>query len=76
MNKNKRQSLRSAVEYLGKASDIVDDVLQDEEYCLDNMPENLQNSERFENMESAIDHMREASDMISSAVEELEEAQS
>lgn len=76
MNKSKRQSLANAVDYLNKASGIVDDVIQDEEDCLGNMPDNLQNSERFESMENAIEHMREASEMISSAVEELEEAQS
>lgn len=74
MNNKKRESLKDAKMYLERASNIVSKVLDDEQYCLDNMPENLQASERYERMETAIDKLEEAIEQIDGAKENIDEA--
>lgn len=59
--------------YLERASGIVSKVLEEEEDCLDNMPENLQMSEKYEMMESAIDRLEDAIEQIDDARENIEE---
>ncbi len=73
MNNKKRESLRDACMYLERASGIVSKVLEEEEDCLDNMPENLQMSEKYEMMESAIDRLEDAIEQIDDARENIEE---
>lgn len=74
MNKNRRDLLKLAVQMLEKASDYVSQALEGEQDCLDNMPENLQYSEKYEKMEAAIDNLEEAVESIDSAKESIEEA--
>lgn len=74
MNNKKRESLKDAKMYLERASNIVSKVLDDEQDCLDNMPENLQASERYERMEAAIDKLEEAIEQIDGAKENIDEA--
>ena len=74
MNNRKREMLKIARSYLNKASETVSNVLDDEQDCLNNMPENLQYSDKCERMESAIDKLEEAIDNIERAEECLEEA--
>lgn len=74
MNNKKRESLKDAKMYLERASNIVSRVLDDEQDCLDNMPENLQASERYERMEAAIDKLEEAIEQIDGAKENIDEA--
>lgn len=69
MNKAKRDSLRSALAMLNNAVGIVESVCDKEQDCLDNYPENLQSSERFEKTESAVDSMNDALDNLSAAQE-------
>lgn len=64
MNKERRGSLKEATALLDQAADIITVARDDEQYCLDNLPENLQNSERYENMEKAVDDLEEALDRI------------
>ena len=40
----------------------------------DNLPENLQNSERYETMEAAIDSLEEAIDKIDEAKDHIDDA--
>ena len=74
MNKVKRDLLKDAKALLGKASDIVSRVIEEEEDCLENMPENLQASEKYERMEDAINKLESAIDHIENAQEDIEEA--
>lgn len=69
MNNKKRISLREAVLLLEKASQTVSNVLDNEQDCLDEMPENLQASENYERMEAAVDNMEEAMERMDSAIE-------
>lgn len=75
MNKKRRALLESATEYLSRAANIIEMASEQESDCLDNMPENLQGSERYEKMESvisfledALEHTENAKDCISEAV--------
>ena len=67
MNNQKREKLKLARSYLSKASDIISNVLDDEQDCLDNMPENLQYSDRYERMEAAISNLEDGLSSIESA---------
>lgn len=74
MNNQKREKLRLAQDYLSKASDIVSDVFDEEQDCLDNIPENLQYSDRYEQMETVIRKLEDSMDNIESAEICLSEA--
>lgn len=74
MNKQKRDRLKVARSFLSKASDIVSSVLDDEQDCLDNMPENLQYSDKYEKMEAAISQLEDGLNNIEAADECLVEA--
>lgn len=59
---------------LGSAANLVSNALDEEEDSLDNMPENLQNSERYEKKEAVIDALNDASESIDTAIEKINEA--
>ena len=67
MNQDRRKKIQSGIALLENAKTILQNVLDDEQYAFDNMPENLQGSMR--GMES-----EEAIDLISEAIEKLEES--
>ena len=74
MNKQKRKSLKDAITHLNFAISVVTSVRDDEQWSLDNMPENLENSERYEKMDNAIDSLEDALERIESAKESIDEA--
>lgn len=74
MNKNRRLKLTLARSYLEKAVSIVEAAKDEEQDCIDNLPENLQNSERCTIMEDAVDELEEAIDNIESAIENIDKA--
>jgi len=74
MNKQKRTSLKKAASYLSLAADIIQDVKYEEEDSLRNLPENLENSERYENMEKAVDCLDDALSSIQEAESCVSEA--
>jgi len=71
MNKQRKARLRESLVYLQKATDIVTEVKEDERYSLDNIPENLQGSERCTAMEDAIDELEEAIESIEEATDSI-----
>lgn len=68
--------MKRASALLGTASGLVSTALEQEEDVLDNMPENLQGSERYEKIEAAVDLLNDASECIDSAIEKINEASS
>ena len=76
MNKQRRAKLSNVCEMLRTALGIVSDVRDDEQDAIDNLPENLQESERCTAMEDAVDELEEAIDNIESAIECVNRAQS
>ena len=74
MNENRRGRLKDALKLLSVAASIVEAVCDKEQDCVDNYPENLQNTERFERMEDAIDHLNDALERIDDAKWNIESA--
>lgn len=68
--------MKRASALLGTASGLVSTALEQEEDALDNMPENLQGSERYEKIEAAADLLNDASECIDYAIEKINEASS
>lgn len=74
MNKERRNALKNAMSHLEKAIEIISDVRDEEQDSMDNMPENLQGSERYETMEMAVESLEEAIDKIEEAKDSVDEA--
>lgn len=72
MNDQRRKRVKEAIVYLEKAKDIADLVYEDESDAVDNMPENLQFSDRFNDMEDAMYAIGDAIERIDDATELLE----
>lgn len=71
MNKERRKQLQEAIEKINSMSDILEEIKSiiescryDEEEYRDNMPENLQGSEKYEKAENAIGSLDEAYDAL------------
>ena len=54
MNNTRRKKIAKAIELIEKAVEILEDVKNEEQEAIDNMPENLAGSERAEKMEEYI----------------------
>lgn len=67
MNNTRRNSLKEAIQLLSRAWTVVDTVCDKEQDCVDNYPENLQGTEKFENMEDAVESMNDALEKIEDA---------
>lgn len=72
MNNKRRAVLRQALQHLSAASEMVTRIADEEQDALDNMPENLQASDRCEQMENAVANLESASEVIDSAMECIE----
>lgn len=72
MNKERRTMIEKIITRIENIKDELQDVLSDEEFAFDNMPENLQYSERGEASQEAIDSMSEAIDNLEEAIEQLQ----
>lgn len=75
MNKKRRELLKSAMPFLVQAASIIERAAEQENDCLDNMPESLQDTERYEkiekaaeNLESALEHIENAQECIADAI--------
>lgn len=75
MNKKRRELLKSARPFLTQAASIIERAAEQESDCMDNMPENLQDTDRYEkmekaveNLEAALEHIENAQDCISEAI--------
>lgn len=75
MNKKRRELLQSARPFLTQAASIIERAAEQESDCLDNMPESLQDTDRYEkmekaveNLEAAIEHIENAQDCIAEAI--------
>lgn len=75
MNSKRRSTLlQLAVPLLQRASEYVSQVLDAEENALDNIPENLCGTERYEKIELAIGNLEDAIESIDNAKESIESA--
>jgi len=76
MNKVRRKELQELYDIISEAKDRLE-MLHDEEEeeYKDNMPENLQSSERYERAEAAVDALDSAVSSLEEALDYIEEAQ-
>ena len=59
-------------EILGNAVDELEDIRAEEEMAMENIPENLQNSEKYALMENAVDALEDAYGSVSDAIDSLD----
>ena len=74
MNKARRKNLNEIYERISELRDLLEGVKDEEEKYKDNIPENLQNSERYEIAENACDNMDEALSILEEALDYIESA--
>lgn len=74
MNNPRRKQLNNIVESLNELKEDLEALLSEEEEYRDNIPENLQGSERYEKADNACDSIQYAIDNIEEAVSNIEEA--
>ena len=73
MNNPRRTEIAKAVKLIDEANTILADVSADESFAFDNMPENLQDSDRASTMEDNVDKLEEACSSLNDAIESLNE---
>lgn len=83
MNKNRRKEImvwnRKVEEWIAHGEELkneLENICSDEDEYFNNMPENLQGSQRGMDAEEAIDCMNEAIECMDNAIEAAEEAAS
>lgn len=74
MNKQRRKTLNELYEKLAELRDILDEIKDEEEAYRDNIPENLQGSERYEKAEEACDNLDYALSSLEEVLEYIESA--
>lgn len=74
MNEKKRKALRSALDLIKKASSIVEQVQEEESDVMDNYPENLQGTDRYEAIEGVVDSLADAAERLDEAKDLVEAA--
>ena len=72
MNKARREKLKTAVGFLEIASGIVSSVQDAESDSVENVPENLQGSDRYSRMEEICEDLDEAVSNIDDAISKIE----
>ena len=74
MNKIRRKTLQELYDIIADAKDNLDEVRDEEDDCKENIPENLQGSERYEIAEAAVDALESAISSLEEALDSIEEA--
>lgn len=75
MNKARRKALDEVISKIEEAKELLENLQEEEEEYRDNMPENLQGSERYEAADAAVDNMSSAVDALDEAISSIESAQ-
>ena len=71
MNNNRRKKILEVIKMIDTTKNYLEIILEEEEECFDNIPENLQYSARGEDSQDAIDNMNEALEKLSDSIEYL-----
>lgn len=64
MNKKRRDQVNEALLLFRRGASIIERVRDCEQDSVDNYPENLQSTVRFEKMESSLEHLERSADII------------
>ena len=73
MNKLRKQKIREIRKEIENCKDSLQKILDEEQDCFDNMPENLQGSMRGSDSEDAIDTMESCIEDLENIIKELME---
>lgn len=73
MNKAKRARLAAIYDNIVGLQGLLEEIMDEEQEALDNMPENLQSSQRCQAMNDAIWSILEASNNLGYAADNIEE---
>lgn len=74
MNKQRRIVLEKLAGQITDAKDELENIMGEEEECRDNMPENLQGSEKYEKANEACNAIYEAISQLEEAISNIETA--
>lgn len=75
MNKQRRSKVDAVIDKLRDIQEEINDILSEEEEYRDNIPENLQGSERYENADNNCSNLQSAADQVDEVISYLEESQ-
>lgn len=73
MNKIRRKNLQAIIDQLEELKCSLEDLQAEEEYR-DNIPENMQESERYEKADETCDNLSSAVDSLEEAISSIEAA--
>ncbi len=74
MNPNRRKRLLGLLKEVGEIRSQIETIRDEEDEARDNMPENLQETERFVNSEESSEALSTAEDYLNEAASAIEEA--
>ena len=74
MNKTQRNQIEKWIDSLTEIKEGVESMIEEENEKYENMPENLQDSERGEKMYEGIENLESASSSLEEAIDSLESA--
>ncbi|MBC2148130.1 hypothetical protein [Listeria booriae] len=72
MNLKRRKRIQDTLNILTEQRDLLEILKDEEQEYVDNVPENLQGTERYETAEEAASGLDEAYDLVNDAIEKLE----
>ena len=76
MNKKRREEISEVVGTLQDCKTKLESIKDEEDTSRENMPENLEGSQRYEDSETASDRLDDAISDLESAIDNLDEATS
>lgn len=74
MNNRRRDRLKSVLTSLENAQNTLETVTDQEEDALDNIPENLMDSEMYDKIDEAVENLNAAQDKLQETIESIERA--
>lgn len=74
MNDTRRKRIMKLVDQLSDISEELETIRDEEQEYIDNIPENLQSSERYEKAENALDNLDSAWNSIDDILDYLQDA--
>lgn len=74
MNKVRKKALGEIYDTLALLAERLEELIDEENEALGNVPESLQGSDRYQSAEEAVSNLEEALDSLGSAYDYIEEA--
>lgn len=73
MNNARRKKLQKICDQLEELKEKLDFIIEDEQTALDNMPESMWETERYENMESGLESLEDVQNSFDTFIMEFSE---